>query len=79
MDNLFPNVRNRYAGAIVKNLPQDSKSYEQKKLNEHQEKIKQSKAYWRSKSPFDYEYEQLNTSRIDRKYSYLQKLSQKKL
>ena len=48
MDSLFPIVKNRYAGSIVKNIPETSNvSFEQKKLNDHEESLKLARAYWR--------------------------------
>lgn len=69
MDSLFPNVRNRHAGSIIRNINND-----QRKLNDHDESARISRAYWKSKSPFNYEYEQASTVRMNRKYSYLQKV-----
>ena len=52
MDSLFPSVKNRYAGSIIKNI-----NSQQRKLNDHEESLKLGRSYWRSKSPFNYEYE----------------------
>ena len=56
MTNLFPNlmVKARYAGSIIRNIPND----EQKKLNDHEKSMKKSRAYWKSKSPFRYDYQE---------------------
>ncbi len=56
MTNLFPNlmVKARFAGSIIRNIPND----EQKKLNDHDNSMKKSRAYWKSKSPIRYDYQE---------------------
>ena len=78
MNELFPTVspkKKTFVGSILKNIPNPEEK--QKRMNEQVSELRLTRAYWRQKSEFRYNFNVSSDERKQRKAGYLGKINNK--